>query len=160
MTNARPRGLRIWYSFILSSFPNSIYLSCIILHFPLPLATHSGSKTWRKRVGDINEGSSYSQLEEEMNTGAWVRICKPFFKGGPGPDSQPGGPVPQPYLSCLPTRLHRLAESISRNLFLGSLNVYKYGRRVLTYNQTPSFQLSVYNNCVLILSTFSVVSSS
>ncbi len=45
----------------------------------------------------------------------------------PGIDFQPGGPVRQPYLSYRPTRLHRLAESISRNLFLGSINVYKYG---------------------------------
>ncbi len=30
-------------------------------------------------------------------------------------------------LSYRPARLHRLAESIPRNRFLGSLNVYKYG---------------------------------
>jgi hypothetical protein len=45
----------------------------------------------------------------------------------PGIDSQPGGPIRQPYLSYWPARLHRLAESIPRNWFLGSLNVYKYG---------------------------------
>ncbi len=42
-------------------------------------------------------------------------------------DSQPGGPVRQPYLSYRPDRLHRLAKSIPRNRFLGSINVYKYG---------------------------------
>jgi hypothetical protein len=31
---------------------------------------------------------------------------------GPGIDSQPGGPVQQPYLTYRPARLHRLAESI------------------------------------------------
>jgi hypothetical protein len=42
-------------------------------------------------------------------------------------DSQPGGPVRQPYLSYWPVSLHRLAESIPLNRFLGSINVYKYG---------------------------------
>jgi hypothetical protein len=44
-------------------------------------------------------------------------------------DSQPGGSVRQPYLSYRPARLHRLAESMPRNRFLGSINVYKYGLR-------------------------------
>ncbi len=44
-----------------------------------------------------------------------------------GIDSQPGGPVRQPDLTCRPTRLHRLAELIPWNRFLGSLNVYKFG---------------------------------
>ncbi len=33
----------------------------------------------------------------------------------------------QPYLSYRPARLHRLAESIPRNRFLGFINLYKYG---------------------------------
>ncbi len=41
--------------------------------------------------------------------------------------SQPDGPVRQPYLSYRPARLHRLAESIHLNQFLGPLNDYKYG---------------------------------
>ncbi len=45
---------------------------------------------------------------------------------GPGIDSQHGGPVRQPYLSYRPARLHMLAESVHRNRFLGSINVYKY----------------------------------
>jgi hypothetical protein len=44
-------------------------------------------------------------------------------------NSQHGGPIRQPYLLYRPARLHRLAESIPRNRFLGSLNVYKYGLR-------------------------------
>ncbi len=36
-------------------------------------------------------------------------------------------PVGQPYFSYRPVRLHRLAESIPRNQFLGSIDVYKYG---------------------------------
>jgi hypothetical protein len=47
----------------------------------------------------------------------------------PGIDPSPGGPVQQPYLSYRPARLHSLAESIPRNRFLGSINVYKYGLR-------------------------------
>jgi hypothetical protein len=45
----------------------------------------------------------------------------------PGINSQPGGPVWQPYFWYWPARLHRMAELIPRNWFLGSLNVYKYG---------------------------------
>ncbi len=66
-------------------------------------------------------------------------------------DSQPGGPVRQPYLSYKPANLHRLEESILslagqydspicrtsppiytgwRNQFLGSFNVYKYRLRL------------------------------
>ncbi len=41
---------------------------------------------------------------------ARARICKPFKE--PGIDSQPGGPVRQPYLLYRLARLHRLAESI------------------------------------------------
>jgi hypothetical protein len=48
--------------------------------------------------------------------------------------SQPGGSVQQPYLSYRPARLHSLAESIPRNRFLGSINVYKYGLRLGLYN--------------------------
>ncbi len=45
----------------------------------------------------------------------------------PGIDPQPDRPVRQLYFSYRPVWLHRLAESIPRNRFLGSLNVYKYG---------------------------------
>ncbi len=47
----------------------------------------------------------------------------------PGIDSQPDGPLRQPYFSYRPSRLHRMGESIPRNRFLGSLNAYKYGLR-------------------------------
>jgi hypothetical protein len=47
----------------------------------------------------------------------------------PGIDSQPGGPVQQPYLTYRHTRLYRLAEAIPWYRFLGSLNVYKFGLR-------------------------------
>jgi hypothetical protein len=59
---------------------------------------------------------------------ARARICKPFKE--PGIDSQPGGPVWQPYLVYRLARLHRLAEWITQNRFLGSLNVYKYRLRL------------------------------
>ncbi len=58
----------------------------------------------------------------------------------PGIDSQPGGPVWQPYLSYQPNTLHRLVVSIRRNRFLGPLNVYKYGlwiRHLQLRYQTP-----------------------
>jgi hypothetical protein len=57
-----------------------------------------------------------------------ARICKPFRS--PGIDSQPGGPVRQPYLTYRTARLHWLAESNPWNQFPGSLNVYKCGHRL------------------------------
>ncbi len=49
----------------------------------------------------------------------------------PGIDSPAAsGPVRQPYFVLSAARLHRLAESIPRNWFLGSVNVYKYGLSV------------------------------
>jgi hypothetical protein len=45
----------------------------------------------------------------------------------PGINSEAGGLVRRPYLSYRPAGLQRLAESIPRNRFLGSVNVYKYG---------------------------------
>ncbi len=47
----------------------------------------------------------------------------------PGIDFQPGWPVRQPYFSSVRSGLHRLAKSIPRNRFTGSINVYKYGLR-------------------------------
>jgi hypothetical protein len=43
----------------------------------------------------------------------------------PGIDTQPGGPVRQPYLTYRPAGLYRLAESILCNRILSSLSVYK-----------------------------------
>jgi hypothetical protein len=48
----------------------------------------------------------------------------------PGINSQPAGPVPrQLYLSYQPARLHTVSwrKSIPGDLFLGSINLYKYG---------------------------------
>ncbi len=54
----------------------------------------------------------------------------------PRNDSQPAGPVRQPYLSYRPARLSRLSESIPRNRFLGSINVYKYGLCLFKFMNT------------------------
>ena len=45
----------------------------------------------------------------------------------PGIDSQPDGPVRQPYLTYRPARLHRLAESFPLNRFLGSFKRLQIG---------------------------------
>ncbi len=74
----------------------------------------------------------------------WCRLCSSCFSRqqtqpaepafvnlfrSPGIDSQSGGPLRQPYLSYRPAiyGLHRLAESVPRNRFLGSISDYKYG---------------------------------
>jgi hypothetical protein len=45
----------------------------------------------------------------------------------PGIDSQPGGPVRQPYLSYRPAMTLQTGEMDSSESIPGSLNVYKYG---------------------------------
>ncbi len=60
-----------------------------------------------------------------------------------GIDSQPVGPIRQPSLSYRPARLHKLAASVPRNLFLGFVNVYKYGlwqiRQVRSVYHSPLY---------------------
>ncbi len=63
----------------------------------------------------------------------WSLWKEPVFVNvlrSPGIDSLPGSPVRQPILSYRPARLHRLAESIPRYRFQGSISVYKYGLRL------------------------------
>jgi hypothetical protein len=72
----------------------------------------------------------FSDLLHRQSAG-WDR-SEPVFVNllrSPVIDSQPCGTVRQFYLSYRPARLHRLAESTSRNQFLGSINVYKYRLR-------------------------------
>ncbi len=66
------------------------------------------------------------------NTMGKVKDPEPIFVNllrSPGIDSQADGPVRQHSLTYQPARLHRPAESIPWNRFLGSLNIYKYGLR-------------------------------
>jgi hypothetical protein len=58
-------------------------------------------------------------------------------------DSQPDGPVRQPYLSYRPAMLHRQMESNPRNRFLVSLNVYKYGLRPFHLRKTTLLHSSL-----------------
>ncbi len=57
-----------------------------------------------------------------------ARICRSFKETRYRFSARRAGT--KPYLSYWPARLHRLANSIPRNRFLGSINVYKYGLRV------------------------------
>jgi hypothetical protein len=69
-------------------------------------------------------------MESDLQSLFGLLCTEPVFVDllrSPGIDSQPGGSVRQPYLSYRPARLHRLAESVPRNRFLGPINVYKYG---------------------------------
>ncbi len=59
-------------------------------------------------------------------------------------DSQAGVPVRQPYLSYRPDKLHRLAKSIPRNRFQGSINVYIYGLCIL-YPAFPHCTMHIPN---------------
>ncbi len=81
----------------------------------------------RLRSPGINSKESVppAYVAWRAGTSTRARICKPFWS--PEIDSRPGGPVQQPYLTYRPAGLHRLAESLPRNRFLASINVYKYG---------------------------------
>jgi hypothetical protein len=81
-------------------------------------------------MGGITRESSRLRLEIKLKDGSSYCSPEPVFVDllrRPGIDSQPGGPVRQPYFSYRPARLHRLTTSIPRNRFLDSINVYKYG---------------------------------
>jgi hypothetical protein len=80
----------------------------------------------------INNAQELDECRGIFPSFGWFRrqYTEPVFVDllrGPGIDSQPGGPVRQPYFSYRSARLHRLAKSIPRHRFLGSINVYKYG---------------------------------
>ncbi len=78
-------------------------------------------------TGSISLDSTFKELMRALSVhvGNWDGICKSFME--PRNRSLTGGPVQQHYLSYRPATLHSLAESILRNRFLGSINVYKYG---------------------------------
>jgi hypothetical protein len=57
-----------------------------------------------------------------------VRICRPFKEPRNRFPALRGGPYDNPILrTCPPCRLHRLANTIPWNRFLGSLSIYKFG---------------------------------
>ena len=72
----------------------------------------------------------------------------------PGIHSQPTGPVRQPYLSYRPARLQRLPESIPRNRFLGSINVYKYGLSPPMKCVIVMYTVHIYRTTFKVLSCF------
>jgi hypothetical protein len=86
-----------------------------------------------KSASELKKG--YPIEDDGGGGGLRILLCQSLFSEpvfidrvkSPGIDSKPGGPVRQPCLTYWPARLHRLAESIPRNRFLGSLNVYKFG---------------------------------
>jgi hypothetical protein len=75
-----------------------------------------------KTAGKFNDGASIAANNRVRPELVFVDLL-----WSPRIDSQAGVPVRQPYLSYRPDKLHRLAKSIPRNRFLGSINVYKYG---------------------------------
>ncbi len=68
------------------------------------------------------ENDDFSRYASSVAEPVFVNLLK-----SPGIDSRTGRPVRQPCLSYRPASLHRLAESIHRNRFLCSINIYKYG---------------------------------
>jgi hypothetical protein len=72
-------------------------------------------------------GAQESIPRKELRQPMYPELVFVDLLRSPGINSQQGGPVRQLYLSFWPARLHRLAESVLRNRFPGSINVYKYG---------------------------------
>jgi hypothetical protein len=78
-----------------------------------------------------------------------------------GIDSQPGGPVLQPYLSYRPARLHRLTESIpglhkslrARSLYSREIRI-KQGDYFIHPSSLPYFQRFLHIFCTLCLPIF------
>jgi hypothetical protein len=87
------------------------------------------TKVYDKWTGGIREGNQSLFSCPELPEPVFVTLLRSLEI-----DSQPGGPVRQPYLSYRPARLNRLAKSIPQNGFLGSINVYKYGLSYLAKN--------------------------
>ncbi len=92
--------------------------------FPKARAATAWSNHLLETIRTIRLYFARTSAPEEKTEPVFVNLLR-----SPGIDSQPGWPVRQPYLSYRPARLHRLAESIPLNRFLGSLNIYKYGVR-------------------------------
>ncbi len=73
---------------------------------------------------------SHSQRQHDAFAPRRVKPESEFLNllGSPWIDSQHGGAIKQPFMTYRPARLciHRLAESIPWNRFLGSLRVYKF----------------------------------
>jgi hypothetical protein len=87
------------------------------------------TSTRKVRRGETETEDRMQASEKRLKTKEKIWCPEPVFVDllrSPGIDSQPGGTVRQPYLSYRPARLHRLPESIPRNQFLGSINVYKH----------------------------------
>jgi hypothetical protein len=92
-----------------------------------------------RRVGTITSACICKPFKQTRNrfptwwagttTGpARARICRSFKETRYRFSAWRAGT--KPFLSYWTARLHRLAKSIPRNRFLGSINVYKYGLRL------------------------------
>ncbi len=103
-----------------------VFLLCIYLYLSRP----SLHDIFSQRMKQCTRVREYREVSKSVR-----RICTYHFRGlaepvfvillrSPGIDPLSGGPERQPYMSYRPTRLHRLTESISRNRFLGFINVY------------------------------------
>jgi hypothetical protein len=95
---------------------------------PVELTDGGEGWAWSQIIRSLAWPSRNHSIVSDCNVQYIFHIPEPVFAGHlgrPGIDFQPGGPVRQPYFSYRPVRLHKLAKSIPRNRFLGSINVYK-----------------------------------
>ncbi len=118
-------------------FEFSVLVLCSVL---CSAAAHTPWQNWQVlNLRTLPTGSGWTKAARLWLNVFWVTIpgnlcsewtSEPVFVAPlyrPEIDSQPGGPVRQPCMLYRPTRQHRLAASIPRNRFLGSINHYKYG---------------------------------
>jgi hypothetical protein len=129
----------------LPSFFSLTFLFFVLSHF-LPSPSHPESSMHEGNTEEENIG--YVVFKRNIYGSARKRVrgvallhpppplstAEPVFVNllrSPGIDSLPAGPARQIGLSYRLASLHRLAALIPRNRFLGSLNVSKYGLRLL-----------------------------
>ncbi len=86
-------------------------------HFCPSMGPNGGSVAMDSVLCRIASLAAASVIESPLRLWALLEISEPVFVDRlwrPGIDSQPGGPVRQPYFSYRPARLRKLAESIPR----------------------------------------------
>jgi hypothetical protein len=105
-------------------------------------ASQTGYNTRRRRAHSfipepelVESQNRFQGIDSASLCRARARICRSFMETRYRFSAWRAGT--KPYLSYWPARLHRLAKSIPRNRFLGSINFYKYGFCICKHFKEP-----------------------
>jgi hypothetical protein len=134
---------------MVSSFLKDMEYGLINSHFQSPMAcryetccldklTNYGGWSYCQRMGDDRAWGSSSILSFIGSEPVFANLLR-----SPRIDSQPGGPVRQPYLSYRPAKLHRLAESTPGLLKRLKIRALANGTNVFCFlSSLPLFPLA------------------